>query len=230
MYEKQVWRHELKYSITYADYLALQARLRPMMKHDPHAGSDGRYLISSIYFDNYNDKALREKLNGVQSREKFRIRWYNDDLSRIQLEKKIKHNSLCRKLSAPLTQAQCQALCAGDTAWMGAHPSRLVRELYCKMQYQQLRPRVVVRYLREPYVYGPGNVRVTFDFCIRTSLFGRDFLKKDLPTISATDLTSQMILEVKYDDFLPDIIRALLQTEGIRQQAFSKYGASRRYG
>ncbi len=230
MQTKQIWRHELKYSITYADYLALQARLCPVMKHDPHAGSDGRYLISSIYFDNYNDKALREKLDGVQSREKFRIRWYNDDLSRIHLEKKVKHNSLCRKLSAGLTEEQCRALCSGDTDWMEAHPHPLVRELRQKMTTRQLRPRVVVRYLREPYVYAPGNVRVTFDFCIRTSLFSRDFLKKDTPSISATDPAGQMILEVKYDDFLPDIIRLLLQTEGLRQQAFSKYGASRRYG
>ncbi len=230
MQEKQIWRHELKYSITYADYLALQARLSPVMKHDAHAGGDGRYLISSIYFDNYNDKALREKTDGVQSREKFRIRWYNDDLSRINLEKKVKHNSLCQKLSAPLTEEQCRALCDGEIDWMAAHPSMLVRELHRKMHQQQLRPRVVVRYLREPYVYAPGNVRVTFDFCIHTSLFSRDFLNRDLPTISATDFGEQMILEVKYDDFLPDIIRVLLQTEGIRQQAFSKYGASRRFG
>ncbi len=230
MQTKQIWRHELKYSITYADYLALRARLTLVMKHDAHTGGDGRYLISSIYFDNYNDKALREKRDGVQSREKFRLRWYNDDLSRINLEKKVKHNSLCQKLSAPLTEGQCRALCDGDTDWMTDHSSPLVRELRQKMTTQQLRPRVVVRYLREPYVYGPGNVRVTFDFCIRTSLFSRDFLKSDLPTISAADFGAQMILEVKYDDFLPDIIRVLLQTEGIRQQAFSKYGASRRYG
>ncbi len=230
MYGKQIWRHELKYAITYADYLALRARLRPVMKLDAHAGGDGRYLISSIYFDNYNDKALREKLDGVQSREKFRIRWYNGDLSRIRLEKKVKHNSLCQKLSAPLTEAQCRALCEGDTGWMAEHPQALVRELGQKMNVQQLRPRVVVRYLREPYVYPPGNVRVTFDSCIRTSLFSRDFLGKDLVTVSTADLAGQMILEVKYDDFLPDIIRVLLQTEGLRQQAFSKYGANRRFG
>ncbi len=230
MKEKQVWRHELKYQITLADYLALRSRLRPVMRSDSHVCSDGRYLIRSIYFDNYNDKALREKVDGVQKREKFRIRWYNDDLSVIHLEKKMKRNNLCLKLSAGLSETECQALYKGELDWMLEHPSELVKELRCKMTLQQLRPRVVVSYLREPYIYAPGNVRVTFDSHIRTSLFHREFLEKGLPDISATDVPGDMILEVKYDDFLPEIIADLLQTEGIRQQAFSKYGACRRYG
>ena len=228
--ENNAYRHELKYCINYADYLALRSRLRPVMKPDPHAGADGRYLIRSIYFDNFDDKALREKINGVQKREKFRIRWYNTDLSLIHLEKKMKLNNLCLKLSATLTEEECLALCKGQLDWMLRHPSELVRELRCKMTLQQLRPRVVVSYLREPYIYTAGNVRVTFDSHIRTSLFSRDFLESDLPEISATDVPGDMILEVKYDGYLPEIIASLLQTEGIRQQAFSKYGACRRYG
>ncbi len=230
MKQNNAYRHELKFHISYADYLALQSRLCPVMKPDPHAGSDGRYLIRSIYFDNYNDKALREKMNGIQKREKFRIRWYDDDLSLIHLEKKMKLNNLCLKLSVPLTEDNCRALCSEKPAWMPEHPSELVKELYCKMTLQQLRPRVVISYLREPYIYGPGNVRVTFDSNIRTSLFHRDFFKKELSDISADDIPGDMILEVKYDNFLPEIIAVLLQTEGLYQQAFSKYGACRRYG
>ncbi len=230
MQQSNAYRHELKYSISYADYLALRQRLRPVMKPDPHTGADGRYLIRSIYFDNYDDKALREKIDGVQKREKFRIRWYNDDLSHIQLEKKMKLNNLCLKLSAPLTEEECRTLCRGRLDWMLEHPEELVKELRCKMTLQQLRPRVVVSYLREPYIYAPGNVRVTFDSQIRTSLFHRDFLGRDLMDISAADTPGNMVLEVKYDDFLPEIIAHLLQTEGIRQQAFSKYGACRRFG
>lgn len=224
------YRHELKYSVSRADYLALRARLRLVMRPDPHAGSDGRYTIRSIYFDNYSDKVLREKLDGVQKREKFRIRWYNDDLSLIHLEKKTKHDSLCLKLSARLTEEECRALCAGRVDWMLSHPAGLVRELRCKMTLQQLRPRVLVSYLREPYVYSPGNVRVTFDSRVRTSLFRRELLQQGPPDICAGDSPGDMLMEVKYDGFLPEIIAALLQTEGLRQQAFSKYGACRRYG
>ncbi len=224
------YRHELKYCISHADYLALQARLKHIMNTDPHAGNDGRYLIRSIYFDNYNDKALREKIDGVQKREKFRIRWYDDNLSLIHLEKKMKINNLCLKLSAELKEEECRALLQGEYSWMLKHPSQLVRELYCKMNLQQLRPRVVVSYFREAYIYSLGNVRVTFDSHIRTSLFHRDLMKNDIHDISATDSPGDMILEVKYDDFLPEIIALLLQTNGIRQQAFSKYGTCRRFG
>ena len=224
------YRHELKYQITAADYHALRRRLAPLMKRDAHAGGDGRYTVRSIYFDNLDDKALREKIDGVQKREKFRIRYYNRDLTFITLEKKVKCNSLCMKLDAPLSGNECRALVSGQTEWMKFHPSGLVRELYCKMQYQQLRPRVVVSYLREPYVYTPGNVRVTFDSQIRTSLFSREFTFGSACDICATDSPGDMVLEIKYDAFLPENIFCLLQTEGLRRQAFSKYGVCRRFG
>ena len=111
------FRHELKYTIGYADYLALRARLRAVMQPDGHVDEEGKYLIRSIYFDNYRDKALREKKDGVSKREKFRIRYYNDDFSFISLEKKMKVNDLCLKLDAPLTENQCRRLLAGDTGW-----------------------------------------------------------------------------------------------------------------
>ncbi len=224
------FRHELKYRIGAAEYLALRSRLRPVMGRDGHVRGDGLYLVRSIYFDNCDDKALREKINGVQRREKFRIRYYNDDLSFIALEKTLKYSDLCRKLDAPLTEHECRALLAGGTEWMPGHPSELVRELYCKLLSQQLRPRVLVSYVREPYVYAPGNVRVTFDSRIRTSLYARGFLPGEISDVAAADSPGEMVLEVKYDAFLPEIISCLLQTEGLRRGAFSKYGACRRFG
>ena len=224
------YRHELKYQINPADHHALRQRLRTVMKCDPHTGTDGRYTIRSVYFDNYKDKALREKVYGVQKREKFRIRYYNDDFSYITLEKKIKHNDLCMKIDAHLTVEEYRRLLQEPGAWMLKHPQPLVRELYCKMKTQQLRPRVLVSYVREPYIYDAGNVRVTFDSHIRTSLFQRGFSDVALSDICATDTPGDIILEVKFDAFLPEIIRCLLQSEELRQQAFSKYGSCRRFG
>ncbi len=224
------YRHELKYSVSRADYLAIRSRVRTVMKSDPHTDQNGLYKIRSIYFDNFDDKALKEKLNGIRMREKFRIRYYNDDFSFITLEKKIKHNNLCMKLDAHITEDECRNILSGRTEWMQGHPNMLVRELAGKMKTQQLRPRVLVSYVREPYIYAAGNVRVTFDSEIRTSLFHREFLEQDIQDISATDSAHDMIMEVKYDEYLPDIISCLIQTEGIRQQAFSKYGTCRRFG
>ena len=224
------YRHEYKYSIPQGDFAALRRRLRTVMSPDPHASADGTYLIRSIYFDNAEDKALREKEDGVSRREKFRIRYYNDDLSFITLEKKMKINDLCLKYDAEISEEECRRILSGELGFMKTHPRELVRELYAKMRYMLLRPRVLVSYTREPYVYRPGNVRVTFDSNIRTSLFHREFLTDGVPDISATDTPRDMILEVKFDAFLPGLIQDLITVPGLRQQAFSKYGASRRYG
>ena len=230
MEQQGTYRHELKYQINFAEYLAIRQRIQPLMKLDKHASQGGYYLVRSIYFDNPDDKALREKVDGIGKREKFRIRYYNDDFSFITLEKKMKHNNLCLKLDADLSEEECRALLDGKTNWMPTHENGIVRELYCKMKSQQLGPRVLVSYIREPYVYEAGNVRVTFDSHIRTSLFHREFLEEKPYDISAQDYPGEMILEVKYDAFLPIVIADLLQIGGIRQQAFSKYGACRRFG
>ncbi|NLV75342.1 MAG: polyphosphate polymerase domain-containing protein [Chloroflexi bacterium] len=230
MVTNRQYRTELKYSIDYADYLALRQRLCPIMKRDAHVRDDGHYIIRSIYFDNFNDKAIREKVDGVARREKFRIRYYNDDYSYIKLEKKVKLNNLCVKLGAPLTENEYRMLLGGKLDWMLSHPAPLVREFYIKIKGLQLRPRVRVSYTREPFIYAPGNVRVTFDSDIRTTLWHKEFLEPHVSDISATGTLGQMILEVKYDGFLPEIIQDLLQTERVRQQAFSKYRACRRFG
>ena len=226
----KTYRHELKYAISYSDYLSIRDRIKTIMKRDPHTSVDGKYRIRSIYLDNIDDKALREKVSGLAKREKFRIRYYNDDFSFITLEKKMKIGCLCLKYDAPITENECRKILAGDTDFMIEHPNELVRELYAKMKYQRLKPRVLVSYVREPYIYGPGNVRITFDSQIRTSLYSQDFLTKEVSYISATDSPEDMLLEVKYDAFLPGIIQDMIQVKDIRQEAFSKYGACRRYG
>ena len=221
------YRHEWKHELTWADLLSIRARLRAVMEPDPHA-IGGQYQIRSLYFDNLTDRALREKIDGVNRREKFRIRYYNGDTSVIHLEKKSRLNGLGTKFSANLTREEASRIAAGDWAWLRGADQPLLRELYCKMRYQGLRPKTVVDYTREPFIYGPGNVRVTFDYHIRTGLRAVDFLNPDLPTIPAGD--APIILEVKWDAFLPDIIRDAVQTPGRRVGAFSKYAQCRIYG
>lgn len=207
--------------------LVLRQRLRAVMRPDDNA-VDGRYFVRSLYFDTPTDTALREKLDGVNRREKFRIRLYNHDISFIRLEKKSKLAGLGNKQSAALTPQQAQRIVDGDLDWMRSCEDGLVRELYSKMRTQQLRPKTIVDYTREPFVYPPGNVRVTLDYNIRTGLGCTDFLNPDCPTIPAGD--SPVILEVKWDEFLPDIIRSAIQLEGRRVSAFSKYAQCRIYG
>lgn len=219
-------RHEWKHELNHADLLILRQRLRSVLEPDPHA-KDGRYFIRSLYFDNSADKALREKLDGVNDREKFRIRYYDHDTSLIHLEKKRKQNGLGSKEQAVLTAAEAQRIVDGCWDWMAEADRPLVRELYEKMYSQGLRPKTIVDYTREPFICRPGNVRVTLDYDIRTGLRSTDLLDPDCLTIPAGN--SPVILEVKWDAFLPDVVRDLVQLDGRRVCAFSKYAICRIY-
>lgn len=220
------YRHEWKHEISFADLRILRRRLGAVMQPDAHA-KDGKYFIRSLYFDNAADRALREKLEGVNDREKFRIRYYDLDPSLIHLEKKRRRNGLGSKETAELTAPEAQAIVDGDWEWMKTSDRPLVRELYGKMRSQGLRPKTIVDYTREPFVYGPGNVRVTLDYDIRTGLRSTDFLNPDCITIPVGD--GPIILEVKWDAFLPDLIRDIVQLEGRHSGAFSKYAVCRIY-
>lgn len=222
------YRHEWKHEISYSDLVSIRQRMRAFAECDPHA-TNGKYSIRSLYFDNMNDRALRQKIDGVNRREKFRIRYYNGDTSYINLEKKSRLNGVGTKYSSRLTYDQAQMIVDGETQWMMGTGDELIRELYCKMTYQSLRPKTIVDYTREPYIYRPGNVRVTFDYDIRTGMGCTDFLRADCLTISA-GLDSPIILEVKWDEFLPSIIRDAVQTPGRHVTAFSKYAQCRSYG
>ncbi len=221
------YRHEWKHEINQADLLVLRQRLRAVARPDPHA-VDGRYLIRSLYFDNAADKALWEKLDGISRREKFRIRYYNGNTAVIRLEKKSKIGGFGNKQGASLTAVQVQDLINGRTDWMADSQEDLIRELSVKMRMQGLRPKIIVDYIREPFVFGPGNVRVTLDYDIRTGFQCRNFLNPDCLTVPAGD--APKILEVKWDGFLPDIIRDAIWLPGRRVTAFSKYAQCRIYG
>ena len=221
------YRHEWKHIIGISDMITIRQRLRAVAKADANA-VDGKYLIRSLYFDNLWDQALREKLDGVNRREKFRIRYYNGDTSEIHLEKKGKYNGLGTKDRTVLSAQEAQRIVNGDLEWMLSSDRPLVQELYVKMKTRGLKPKTIVDYTREPFVYAPGNVRVTLDYHIRTGLQYADFLNADCVTIPAgADVT---ILEVKWDEFLPAVIRDAVQLGSRQTASFSKYAACRIYG
>ena len=218
-------RYEWKHIISGSDKAQLIARLRTFCAPDPHYG-DSSYHIRSLYFDNVYDKALRERLNGQQCRETFRIRYYNFDDSYIVLEKKSKFNQLCGKQSTRVTRAEVESLLRGDIGWLMEKNSPLCHELYAKMRGQLLKPKVIVDYTRRAFVYEPGNTRITLDDEVRTGLSGLDFFNPNLATIPA-DITRPIILEVKYDQYLPDNIRRAVSLQDRRTTNFSKYAACR---
>lgn len=221
---EQKFRHEYKQSIDTADLAALRQRLSALMQPDSFS-CGGKYEVRSLYFDNLFDKALIEKINGVNYREKFRIRLYNGDTSFIRLEKKSKTGGLSSKQSAILTYEQADSLARG--ASVRDSGSALLDELALKMDTQRLKPKTIVDYTREAFVFPAGNVRVTLDYNIRTGLNAVDFLDNSCVTVPAS---ADIILEVKWNEFLPSFIAQAVQLGSIQTSSFSKYAACRIYG
>lgn len=221
---EQKFRHEYKHSITSADMVTLRMRLSAVMQHDSFTVG-GKYFIRSLYFDNIFDKALLEKLNGVNQREKFRIRYYNGDTSFIRLEKKAKFGGLSSKQSAPLTYEQADLLARGIP--VRDSKNELINELAFKMDTQLLKPKTIVDYTREAFVYPAGNVRVTLDYNIRTGMDSTELLDPNCVTVPTGE---DIILEVKWDEYLPSAIEQAVQLGSRQTSSFSKYAACRIYG
>ncbi len=218
------YRHEVKHIISPGDAAAIRANLTAVATPDPHAAENGSYCIRSLYFDDPLDTALHEKLDGVNERRKFRIRYYNDDLSYIMLECKMKRDGVGCKPQARLTLEETEKIMRGDISWMPASGRPLLTALYADMKTRLLRPKTVVQYRRIPFIYAPGNVRVTIDWDIRTGP-PADFLKPDGLTLPIED--NVILLEVKWDEYLPGIIRKAAALKSREPTAFSKYAACR---
>ncbi len=224
------FRSELKHYINYQDYLIIRSKISNFLTLDKNVYKDSfEYKIRSIYFDNFNNKVLEEKLLGLNKRDKFRIRLYNDDDSFIRLEKKSKINGLCKKISEPITKDEVLKIINNDIEFLIKSQKQLFQDLYIKMKTEFLKPKTIVDYEREAYIYKIGNVRITFDKNLRTGIVSNDIFNKELCTISPIN-KDYIVLEVKYDEFLPEFILNLIQLGERSKTSISKYALCRMYG
>ena len=224
---EEKWRKELKYTVTEGESIVTARRLSSFMQRDKNLKGGREYLIRSLYFDNLYEKVLKEKLSGTAVRDKFRIRYYDFDTAFIRLEKKSKRYAVGHKYQCRLTAEEVQKIIDGNTAWMEEDERPLVRELFLKMKLELFRPSVIVDYCREPFTYAPGNVRITLDRDICTGLGNVDFQNPD--TFYLRALEQSTVLEVKYDAFLPELVRMAVQVPGRQAAACSKYAVCRRF-
>lgn len=222
------YRHEFKYLCSYGELMMLKVRLQGLVSLDPHVGEAGVYNIRSLYFDDIYDTCFRENEAGTDPREKFRIRIYDHSSERISLELKRKVRGKTQKLSCLLTEEQCRELMKGEIPVIQEESPALLRKLCLLMQTRYMRPKVIVEYERVPYVYPHGNVRVTMDENISASNRTELFLEEQIPLRPILE-AGQHILEVKYDEYLPDYVYRTVQLGNLRQTAFSKYYLCRRY-
>lgn len=216
------FRHELKYLINYQDYMLIKLRLRSLMPTDAYADSDGSYSVRSLYFDDYYNHAYNDKYAGVQQRSKYRIRIYNHSEKTVHLEKKVKSGQYNRKLTASLTKNQFYDILQGNYEFLLKSPNNILQVFYHECMSNFMRPRVVVDYEREPYTIEAGDVRITFDKNVRAGLEGFDIFDVGMSTTETLD-PGLMIMEVKFTEFLPNVVQRILPSHAAEYIAVSKY-------
>ena len=224
------YRHELKYIISEGEHKLLATRIKACLKQDYYASlSGGEYLIRSLYFDDPFDSALWEKASGVGSRDKFRIRIYNYSDSAIKLERKHKEGQYIKKDSVSLSREDCEEILRGKFECLKHNPDPFAMQFYGIFVSNHLRPKVLVDYTREPYVFPAEDVRITFDKNVRTALRCTDLFNPNVVTYPVWDLNNCMILEVKFNESLPLYVQELLTLGSSQRTAASKYVFCRQY-
>lgn len=215
------YRVEKKYLVSEKDLLLLKKRLELIMSMDSHQ-IDESYEIRSLYFDDFLNRCMNENEAGIDQRQKFRIRTYGNESDVIRLEIKEKFRGLTKKQACDLTKEEYEEILDNR---MQAVPDerKTLNQLKIQMRCNNMRPKVIILYERTAFVYPVGNVRITFDQNIMASACGHDLFEEKIPNLVPILPKGFHVLEVKYDEFLPDFIAQQLEIGTLRQIAFSKY-------
>ena len=215
------WRHEWKYWISTAQYHSIRCRLRALLRADTHVDPSGEYRVRSLYFDTIDDDHAFQKLSGLDVRAKFRIRTYLGDDDWARLEVKHRRGHRVAKESERLTREESNRLCRGQ-AYTDLSRSPILGQLRMALRRGAAKPSVIVDYTREPYVFGPGNVRITFDKNLSTAPWNPNLFDPHLPLLPVRT-EDTMIMEVKYDGFLPLAIKRIFPDSIVGPMSISKY-------
>lgn len=221
------YRNEIKFIISKTMAEVLKQRLSLIMSVDTNSyNSDNSYLIRSLYFDNENSDAYYEKMDGVEYRKKYRIRIYNFDDKFIRLECKYKHNNMTSKDQILIDKELCSKIVDGKIDDIDLTKDNLLKQFALDYRLNKLEPSIIVDYNRVAFTYHVSEVRITFDSQIKSGMYNYNLFDKNATTYSVID-DNQMVLEVKFNEILPESIAIILQTVPTFRQAFSKFAACR---
>lgn len=224
------YRHEYKYILSQAQILMEDAKINTIAELDSYVGETGYYNIRSLYFDDYENSCFMANENGIDNREKYRIRIYNGAKERIKLELKQKCHGMTLKRNCGISLQQCEMLMAGRVPSDIKEDQQVLWKLAYLMETRLMTPKIIVDYDRIPYVYRPddANVRITFDKNIKSINDTNSFLDLKVGGRGILPVGSAL-MEVKFDDFIPDEIYSLLQLNGLQVSTFSKYYLCRKF-
>ncbi len=227
LFRDKPFRYEKKYVIDNIQAEELRERLMTVCELDSHVENSFQYSIRSLYFDDYHDSGYSANEAGIEPRSKWRLRIYDSRSEFVRLEQKIKYQGKIRKESAMVHRDFCRRLLEDVNSLEFPAENKVVNRFLLECFTRGLRPRLIVEYEREPYVYDAGDVRITFDKGVRFSGQTECFFEDGL-FLSPILRTGEVILEVKYTELLPGILYTMLNTGKFRQSAFSKYYLCRR--
>jgi hypothetical protein len=225
--EKEIqFRHELKYNVDLLQYQVLQRKISVLLKPDPNMGKKSSYNIRTLYYDDVNESALCDKVSGVSKRKKYRMRIYNHSDLTIKFERKSKVQQYIFKESIRITRSEANKLISGSYDFLANSKAQLLRDFYLEIRNNLMRPVAIVEYDREAYIHPVGNLRITFDTNLRVDIGTTRFFDKDLCTMRVID-QPVILMEVKYNEFLPQYICGLFPETIRPQAAFGKFSACR---
>ena len=222
-----MYRVEDKFSCSEMEMLLLQTRLQSVLDTDTNQKDSAGYQITSVYFDDYWDSCLRETIDGVRNRCKYRIRIYDDDFQVIKLEIKYKSDSKIHKLSQNITFEEMKTFLKGECVARDYEADDVIGRMNIAIKTRKLEPVVIVEYDRTAFVYETGNVRITLDRNLRYSTNIEDFVSGKKEQYRVVPETNRVI-EVKYDELLPGVVARIIENGNMIQTSFSKYSICRR--
>ena len=214
-------RVENKYMVSDADLAVLAGRLNSIMHADAHQKGDC-YEIRSLYFDDYWDSCMEENESGIDLRKKYRIRTYGSEAKVIHLEIKEKIRGLTKKTACDLSRQEHAQILEGALP-LDFDRRKPLNQLKLQMRTCGMQPKAIIVYERSAYVCATGNVRITFDRNIMASKYTDELFDEQISGLVPVLPAGMHVLEVKYDEFLPDYIAEVLELGNLRQTAFSKY-------
>lgn len=224
----RVLREEKKFLITVQEFLALSHHVGAVMLSDPHNGTHG-YTIRSLYFDTVYDRDYFEKQAGIELRRKVRLRCYDPKADYAMLEIKQKQGANQLKRSLKLKRADAILLTQGDYTPLLQYAEPFAAECYAFMTANCYLPKTIVEYNRKAFIAKENKIRVTFDNQIVSTESCFDLFSENLNMNPVLDPYS-VVLEVKFNGFLLEYIKQLLNPVDRSELSVSKYVLARQNG
>ena len=218
----QQFRHEEKFLVSSDMMEVTRRRLANVMDIDTHASHNNQYHIRSVYFDDMYHSCYYDNENGIDPRSKFRIRIYNLSSDVISLEKKSKIRGMTLKQTYQIDYDDCLKMIKGETIDNRVGQSPVLDEWIYLRNARLLKPVFICEYLRIPYVFKQGNVRITFDTKICASKQCSNLFSPNISRIAVMKSCLNLI-EIKYDSYLPDVLRGIIDNTHMNRISFSKF-------